>query len=228
MKNSSTKIAQGKLTSTSILHFPFWYLWKATFGPLHPYLKDRGMWWPSSFQVENYLGYWLFYTQRSVAYAFAEALKRCCLEHEKPYIVTPPQLGVLVLLIEQDGQTIGMLSQQRAIDAPTMTGIVKRLEQSGLVERVHDRKDRRVVKVYLTDEGRDIMQYLPDAIKGFNGIMVQGISEEEQRDMLAKLQKIIANLSAVGPGTGDRFGLLPDFMRQDQHRKKTSKSIATK
>ena len=87
------------------------------------------------FHAEDYLGYWLFYAQRSVAYAFYEALKACCIEHEKPYIVTPPQWGVLSLLHNQDGQTIGALSQQRAIDAPIMTGIVKRLEQSGLVER---------------------------------------------------------------------------------------------
>ncbi len=165
---------------------------------------------------EDYLGYWLFYAQRSVAYAFYEALKACCLEHEKPYVVTPPQWGVLILLIEQDGQTIGTLSQKRAIDPPTMTGIVRRLEQNGLVERRHDREDRRVVKVYLTIEGRDIMQYLPEAAMAFNEIMVKGFSEAEQRDMLAKLQKIIANLSAVGPGTGDRFRLLPDFMRLDQ------------
>jgi DNA-binding MarR family transcriptional regulator len=72
---------------------------------------------------------------------------------------TSPQWGVLSLLYEHDGQTIGTLSQQRAIDAPTMTGIVKRLEQNGVVERKHDREDRRVVKVYLTDEGRDIMRY---------------------------------------------------------------------
>jgi DNA-binding MarR family transcriptional regulator len=177
---------------------------------------------------EDYLGYWLFYAQRSVAYAFYEALKACCLEHEKLYVVTPPQFGVLILLIEQDGQTIGTLSQKRAIDAPTMTGIVKRLEQNGLVERRHDREDRRLVKVYLTDEGRDIMQYLPDAARAFNEIMVQGISEAEQREMLAKLQKIIANLSVVGAGTGDRFGLLPDFTRLDQQEKQTNRSLARK
>ena len=165
---------------------------------------------------EDYLGYWLFYAQRSVAYAFYEALKTCCVEHDKKYIITPPQFGVLILLIEQDGQTIGALSQQRAIDAPTMTGIVKRLEQSGLVDRRHDREDRRLVKVYLTYEGRDIMQYLPDAAIEFNKTMSQGFSEDEMRDMQVKLQRIIANLSTVGPDTGDRFGLLPDFMRLDQ------------
>jgi DNA-binding MarR family transcriptional regulator len=166
--------------------------------------------------TEDYLGYWLFYAQRSAAYAFYEVLKACCMEHEKPYIVTPPQWGVLSLLHNQDGMTIGALSQQRAIDAPTTTGIVKRLEQGGLVERRHDLVDRRLVKVYLTDEGRDIMRYLPDAAIEFSRIMAQGFSESEKRDLQAKLQRIIANLSTVGPDTGDRFGLLPDFIRLDQ------------
>src|SRR6266700_7455586 len=158
---------------------------------------------------EDYLGYWLFYTQRSVAYAFYEALKACCLEHEKPYIVTPPQWGVLILLIEQDGQTIGTLSQKRAIDAPTMTGIVKRLEQNGLVERRHDREDRRMVKVYLTEEGRDILHTLAAPVKQFEQSMTRGLSEVEQDHFLAQLQQIIGNVSEIGPGLGDRFGLLP-------------------
>jgi DNA-binding MarR family transcriptional regulator len=122
-------------------------------------------------------------------------------------------------LQNQDGQTIGALSQKRAIDAPTMTGIVKRLEQSGLVARVHYREDRRLVKVFLTDEGRDIMRFLPDAAIEFSKIMARGFSEVELRDLLTKLQRIIANLANVGPDTGDRFGLLPDFMRMDQQRK---------
>ena len=97
----------------------------------------------------------------------------------------------------------------RGLDAPTVTGIVKRLEQSGLVERVHDRQDRRIVKVNLTEEGWDSMRFLPHTALAFNNIMTQGFSAVEQRDLLAKLQQIIANVSAVGPGTGDRFGLLP-------------------
>ncbi len=152
------------------------------------------------FRAEDALGYWLGYTQRMLAYAFAE--------HNKPYVVTPPQWGVLSLLDEMDGLTIGTISQRRAIDAPTVTGIVKRIEQTGLVERRHDRTDRRVVKVYLTDEGRDIMRFLPDEISRFNDMAMQGLSEDEQRDLLAKLQRLIVNVSAVAPGTGDRFGLL--------------------
>ena len=169
-----------------------------------------------TFRSEDHLGYWLFYAQRSVAYAFYEALKACCIEHDKPYVITPPQWGVLSLLHEQEGQTLGTLSQQRAIDAPTMTGIVKRLEQNGLVERKHDREDRRLVKVYLTDEGRDIMRFLPDAVREFSKIMAQGLSEGELRDLQTKLQRIIFNISFVASHTGDRFGLLPPNFPRDQ------------
>lgn len=157
----------------------------------------------------DFLGYWLFYTQRSVAYAFAEVLKNCCLEQQKPYIVTPPQWGVLVVLLEKDDITVGTISQRCATDMPTVTGMVKRLEQSGLVERRHNLEDRRQVNVYLTDEGRDIMRYLPAAVAAFNEIMMKGFTEDETQDLMVKMQQIVANLSEVGPDTGDRFGRLP-------------------
>ena len=165
---------------------------------------------------EDSLGYWLFYTQRCVEYAFSEALRMGCLEQNKPYVITPPQWGVLALLYEDDGLTIGTISQRRGLDAPTVTGIVKRLEQSGLVKRLHDRQDRRIVKVYLTDEGWDSMRFMPDTALAFNNIMTQSFSAVEQRDLIAKLQKIIANVSAVGPGTGDRFGLLPQQIHLEE------------
>ena len=167
------------------------------------------------FRPEDSVGYWLFYAHRTAAYAFYEALKACCLERNKSYVITPPQWGVLSLLQESDGITIGTVSQKRGFDPPTITGIVKRLEANGLVERVHDREDRRQVKLYLTDEGRDIMQFLPSAAKSFYEIMVQGFSEAEQHGLVIKLQQLIANLSSIGPGTGDRFGLLPEFMREE-------------
>ena len=167
-------------------------------------------------QAEDFLGYWLFYTQRSMYYAFNEVLKASCQEHDKPYAVTPPQWGVLSLLIEQDGLAIGAISQKRGVDAPTITGIIKRLEQNGLVERRHDLEDRRQVKVYLTSEGHDIMRYLPGVTTAFNEIMMKGFSEDQQRDLIAKLQQIVVNLGEIGPDTGDRFGLLPQILHKIQ------------
>lgn len=166
---------------------------------------------------ENTIGYWLFYSQRCAEYAFFEVLKRCCLELGKSYVVTPPQWGILsALFFEQQGLPIGALSQKRGFDAPTTTGIVKRLEQSGLAERRHDREDRRVVKVYLTDEGREIMPALFAAVTQFNATMMQSFSSAEQKDFLEKIQQLIANLGAVAPGTGDRFHLLPGHVFENE------------
>jgi DNA-binding MarR family transcriptional regulator len=163
------------------------------------------------------LGYWLFYSQRIVAHAFSEALRMCCEEQKKPYVITPPQWGLLALLCESDGLTIGAISLKRGVDAPTVTGIVNRLEQSKLVERRHDKEDRRVVKVYLTDEGRDITRYLDETAETFHGILTRTFTEDEQKRLRIQLQQIIVNVSAVGPGTGDRFGLLPqDFQCASQ------------
>ncbi len=164
----------------------------------------------------NYLGYWLFYAQRCVEYAFTNMLQKVCVEQGKLYVVTPSQWGVLALL--PDGMTVGTISQQRGVDAPTVTGIIKRLEQSGLVERRHDREDRRVVKVYLTPEGASITAILTPRVVAFNDEMLRDFAEEECETLLKNLQRIIVNLTDAAGETGDRFRLIPaklDFNDND-------------
>ena len=158
------------------------------------------------------LNYWLFYAQRCVGYAHAEVMRAHCEERGKPYVITPPQWGALSLLLAQDGLTIGTMSQMRGVDAPTGTGIITRLEQNGLVERRHDREDRRVVKVYLTDEGRDISHSLVSSVEHFEQSMNRGFAQSEMDRFLAQLQHLLMNAAEIGPGLGDRFGLLPKDM----------------
>src|SRR5260221_11051099 len=125
-------------------------------------------------QPNNFLGYWLFYAERSVAYAFYEALKACCLEHKKLYFVTPPQWGMLYQLFLDDGLTIGMLSQRGGIHPPTLTGVVKRLEHRVPGERVDDDEPPRAVTAVLTDEGPDLCRYLPDEVQAFQEVPMKG------------------------------------------------------
>ena len=123
--------------------------------------------------------------------------------------MTPPQWGAIALLYGSEGMTIGTISQNRGIDPPTVTGIVKRLEQNGLVERHNDREDRRVVKVKLTAEGESIIRILNPAVEQFNHDMLLGLSQVERQTFLENLQRIIVNLTDEDEGTGDRFRLLP-------------------
>ena len=165
------------------------------------------------FDANNTFGYWLFYTQRCVAYAFADVLRAACVEQGKSYVVTPPQWGVLALFHGSEAMTVGTISQMRGVDAPTITGIVKRLEQNGLVERQNDREDRRVVKVKLTAEGETMTRIFSPVVEQFNHDMLLGLSEAERQTFLENLQRIIINLTNESEGTGDRFGLLPDTLK---------------
>jgi DNA-binding MarR family transcriptional regulator len=132
------------------------------------------------------LTFWLFYAERCVTYAYAEVLRAHCEERGKPYVVTPPQWGVLSLLLVQDGMTIGTMSQKRGVDVPAATGIITRLKQSGLVERRYDREDRRVVKVYLTDEGRDISHTQASTVEQFEQNLKRRFSESELDRLLCQ------------------------------------------
>lgn len=154
------------------------------------------------------LTYWLFYAERCVGYAYAEALRAHCEERGKSYVVTPPQWGALSLLLVEDGMTIGTMSQKRGVDAPAATGIITRLEQTGLVERRHTREDRRVVKVYLTAEGRDISRTLVSSVERFEQSLKQGFGEDELDRFLVHLQRLITNAVEIEGGTGERFAIL--------------------
>src|SRR5215472_13570206 len=126
------------------------------------------------------LGYWLMQTMRSVANAFADVLETSCATLGKPYVITPPQWFALSLLASEQDLPIGTLAQRLALDASVVTGIVKRLEKHGLVERVHDRTDYRLVRLHATGEGQEITRALASVATSFNQRLLQGFSQEEQ------------------------------------------------
>jgi DNA-binding MarR family transcriptional regulator len=67
--------------------------------------------------------------------------------------LTMPQLRTLVLL-HRGPQRMGEIAAALGISLPATTNMIVRLEGKSLVERVHDREDRRVVRCHLTAEGR--------------------------------------------------------------------------
>jgi DNA-binding MarR family transcriptional regulator len=68
--------------------------------------------------------------------------------------VTYPQYLVLMLLWEEDGQTVGQLGNRLALDSGTLSPLLKRLTSAGLVTRHRRADDERSVSVRLTDAGR--------------------------------------------------------------------------
>jgi DNA-binding MarR family transcriptional regulator len=85
--------------------------------------------------------------------------------------ITPGHVKALLILDPEEPQAMGALAQSFSCDASTMTWLVDRLEERGLVERRNFPNDRRVKTVALTERGLEMKNELeakmyepPDAI----------------------------------------------------------------
>lgn len=70
--------------------------------------------------------------------------------------LTYPQYLVFMVLWEADGITVKALGDKLFLDSGTITPLVKRLEGRGLLRRQRDDEDERLVRIFLTDEGRGL------------------------------------------------------------------------
>jgi DNA-binding MarR family transcriptional regulator len=131
--------------------------------------------------------------------SFTEVLREHCRTRGKPYAITPAQYGVLGLL-DHDGELkVGGIAERLRVDLATITGIVGRLEQIGLVERSHGRVDRRVVTVALTPEGQDIVTTAHPVATDFNERLLRDFSPDERLGLVHYLQRVISNVCSEAP-----------------------------
>ncbi|MEY4738160.1 MAG: hypothetical protein RL302_2479 [Pseudomonadota bacterium] len=70
--------------------------------------------------------------------------------------LTYPQYLVMLVLWEQDGLTVSALGERLCLDSGTLTPLLKRMEQSGLLARQRAAEDERKVVITLTATGRTL------------------------------------------------------------------------
>lgn len=88
------------------------------------------------------------------AHAFTRAYKPLL----EPLGLTYPQYLVMMALWAEDGQKVKMLGDRLGLDSGTLSPLLKRLEQSGLVSRKRDAEDERQVKITLTPQGLELKE----------------------------------------------------------------------
>lgn len=154
---------------------------------------------------DDFAGQWLFTMTHRAGNALAELLQAKCAALGMSFAVTPSQWVTLAWLEEDNGVPIGTLAHHLDIEASVTTGIVQRLEQRHLLERVHDREDRRVVKIFLTQPGRELVQALEPVVIAFHERLFRGFSVEEQQTFVARLHRLMSNVPA---GSDDLLTLL--------------------
>ncbi len=68
--------------------------------------------------------------------------------------VNMAQSFILFCLLENDGSTLSEIGNRAQIENSSLTTMVDKLEREGLVERRLCTQDRRVIRLYLTEQGR--------------------------------------------------------------------------
>jgi len=86
-------------------------------------------------------------------------------ELNKKYSVTAAQLNCLLSLHESGPLPLSHIAKLIMVKSSTVTGIIDRLEQKGLVERVRTSRDRRVITIQLTEAGTRLANNAPPPIQ---------------------------------------------------------------
>jgi DNA-binding MarR family transcriptional regulator len=90
------------------------------------------------------------------------ALSRQVTAHYRPLLeqleLTYPQYLVMLLLWETDNQSVSAIGDRLLLDSGTLTPLLKRLEQKGLVSRKRSTTDERQVSIQLTDAGKSLRE----------------------------------------------------------------------
>jgi DNA-binding MarR family transcriptional regulator len=110
--------------------------------------------------------------------------------------ITGPQLWALKTLSQNETLSQGQLSEKMYLHPSTITALVDRLERKGYVQRDRNLKDRRVVKVRLTTEGKALVKKAPNPIQGKMIYGLRNLKNEELISIYESVQKLVAMMEA--------------------------------
>jgi DNA-binding MarR family transcriptional regulator len=108
--------------------------------------------------------------------------------------LTYPQYIAMLVLWEKDDLSVSELGERLMLDSGTLTPLLKRLEQAGVVTRHRDTEDERVVRVRLTSAGKKLEEKahaIPTALACRAGF---GTSKAGLRQ-LGELRQALQNLT---------------------------------
>lgn len=136
---------------------------------------------------------------RSIGYLVRQthrAFSRLLQARIAPHGVTVGMWYFLRVLWEEDGISQRELSQRVGMMEPTTATALTHMERKGFVRRLRNRRDRRVVNVFLTERGRALKDQLLPLAAAVNDTASRHISAEELRSLRAVLTKLRAGLDS--------------------------------
>lgn len=111
--------------------------------------------------------------------------------------ITASQCAVLDFLFYTDKEEVNQkdIETSLSLQNPTVTGLLKRLDEKGYILSVPSATDRRRKKIYLTEKAYDIRRVVEHSRKAIDKRLTYGLNEKEKTSLYKTLEKILYNVS---------------------------------
>lgn len=110
-----------------------------------------------------------------------------------PYDITTEQWAMLARLWEGQGKTQKELAEKTGKDEPNAGRILKKLEAKGLIIRKSDAQDRRIMLVFLTEQGIGLEEKLVPLANDILKRVEQELNNNEIETLKILLKKLMGN-----------------------------------
>lgn len=101
----------------------------------------------------------------------------------------------LNFLAHHDGASQSELAQSLCVEAPTITRMVQRLGQAGLVERTTDPEDARVTRLHVTSKGQDVLGQMDEVWQEIEAKTMADFNTDECATLRQLLTRVRDNLA---------------------------------
>src|SRR5437762_3136674 len=105
------------------------------------------------------------------------------------------QATLLCRLFDQDGMTQSEIAEQLSVQGATITNMLQRMEEAGLVVRRRDPEDNRLVRVYLTGKGREQERAITEQFMKVEEAIFEGLDHQQRTMLRWMLKQILHNMN---------------------------------
>lgn len=141
------------------------------------------------FRLDNQLCFRLYTASRLLTQVYGPLLSR--------FGLTYPQYLVLLVLWEKDSQPVNDIAKKLYLETNTVTPLLKRMEEEGVVGRKRGKEDARQMIVSLTRKGRNLQKELADVpVKVGGSVLCESLTPQSVPELFGMLDGIIRKLSA--------------------------------
>ncbi len=120
------------------------------------------------------------------------------LKREKITEFNGAQGTIMYVLFDRKQMTIKEIGKATGLAKTSLTSMLERMEQQGLIEKEDNLDDRRSTLIRLTGKARRQKKNIDKVSKGVNDLYYRGLKESEISRFEKTLEKIVANLEEDG------------------------------